>query len=438
LLHRNVIADNIFVVEEDDAISVKVCGLGLPARGIDVSIASPERDFRSPEEIAGKDIDVRSSIYSIGALLYFMGAGREAYQEFRARSLAGETQDLIPEQVPQPIRMVLRRSLCHKATERFGTFAELIEEIERARIAPEEPEPQEIAIPARAEETAEPPASSSPEIEEKAAVEPIERREDELMIPVELLSVAQPGAVLRLSPLEAESRQEMVVWVGNTFRIGRAADAQLVTRFLPRNKANDTQTKRLSKIHVTLRYEGRELLLSDGSGIKASANGSTFNGKPLSLENPLRLSEPGELKLADAYSIKIAPLLDKSNGASAIANLGSWNGPNNDEKSLLTGAVLFTPGEKSDVVCTLWLFSTAAFGSNSVSAIDFASSPKIAALHHFRGCFWIEQRSAEPLLLNGLALARSEIAPLAAGQTLEVKGSKYAVQVRDQGRQLKS
>jgi len=34
------------------------------------------------------------------------------------------------------------------------------------------------------------------------------------------------------------------------------------------------------------------------------------------------------------------------------------------------------------------------------------------------------------MLLSGLALARDEIAPLATGQTLEVKGSKYAIEIK--------
>ena len=198
--------------------------------------------------------------------------------------------------------------------------------------------------------------------------------------------------------------------------------------------------RRLSKIHVTVKSEGRELLLFDGSAIKPSTNGSAFNGKALSAQKPIRLIEPGELKLANTYSIRMIPLLEESNGAPAIANLEDWRGPNNDNDSntSLRGAVLFMANEKSDAGLTVWLFSTAAFGSSTVSPIDFTSSAKIAALRYFRGCFWIEQRSTESLLLDGLALGRGEIAPLAAGQTLEVKGSKYAVEIQDPGKQQKS
>ena len=440
ILHRNITPDNVMVLEEDDELSVKVLGLALPARGTleGLSPVPAEADFRSPEEIAGKTCDVRSGIYSLGALLYFMEAGLEKYEQFRARLVGDETIKLFrdEEDLSYRVSMVVRRAICQDPKERIATFAELVDAIDQARIAPEPPEIEAIAVSPRTEAATESPAAPAPELPERAAP-PTEPRSGELTVPVELLSVAQPGTVLRLNRVEATSRERLVAFVGDTFRIGRATEAQLVTRFLPRSKVNDAQTRRLSKIHVTLKCEGRDILLSDGSGVSRSANGSAFDGKRLSTENPIRLIQPGELKLADAYSIKIIPLLEDTDGAPAIANLEDWNGASDDNHTTLTGAILFMPNEKSDVDFSLWLFSAAAFGVCGASRLDFTSSPKTAALRYFRGCFWIEQRSTEPLLLSGLALGRGEIAPLAAGQTLEVKGNKYAIEFPDLSKQQK-
>ena len=60
-----------------------------------------------------------------------------------------------------------------------------------------------------------------------------------------------------------------------------------------------------------------------------------------------------------------------------------------------------------------------------------AAGPTIGALRYFAGCFWIEQKSTEALLVNDLRMGIGEIAPLTTGQTVEVNGIKYAVNIED-------
>ena len=60
-----------------------------------------------------------------------------------------------------------------------------------------------------------------------------------------------------------------------------------------------------------------------------------------------------------------------------------------------------------------------------------AGGPTIGALRYFAGCFWIEQKSTEALLVNDLRLGIGEIAPLTTGQTVEVKGVRYAADIDD-------
>ena len=233
ILHRNISPEYIMVLEEDDELSVKVLGLALPVAGTLEGLfpASEEADFRSSEEIAGKNYDVRSCIYSLGALLCFMEAGLERYKQFRARLVAGETKNLFGdgEDLSHRVSMVVRRALCQDPLERIATFAELVDAIEQARIAPEEPVVEAIAISPPTEAAPEAPVSPVPELREKAA-QTTEPRPGELTIPVELLSAAQPGTVLRLNRVEATSRERVAVFMGHTFRIGRAADAQKAFR----------------------------------------------------------------------------------------------------------------------------------------------------------------------------------------------------------------
>ena len=452
LLHRNIGPDNVMVLEEDGEISVKLMGLALPAGGTVESLSptSQEVDFRSPEEIAGKDIDIRSGIYSLGALLYFMDAGLEKYKEFHARLKENEAQDPFEntEDLSYRVSTVVRQTICQEPNKRIATFAELIDAIDRARIAAEPSAVEPVAtVPqtddaARAQILPPPEIPSPPEVVEAmppttTAPKSIEPALGELTIPPELLNVAQPGKALRLNRVAAESPEQVAVYVGNSFRIGRLGHVQLVTRFLPRNKANDTKSKRLSKVHVTAKCEGKQILLFDGDGRRTkasgSANGSTFQTRALSPTSPLPLVESGELQLARVYSIKVIPLLRETNEVSLIANLNDWIGSITEAAPLLNGVIVFTPKERSEVDVTLWLFSAATFGVTE-STLNFTvptGEPTIGALRYLGGCFWIEQKSPEALLVNDLRLGIGEIAPLATGQTVEVKGIKYAVNIED-------
>ena len=453
LLHRNISPDNVMVFEEDGEISVKVLGLAFPAGGTVESLSptSQEADFRSPEEIAGKDIDIRSGIYSLGALLYFMEAGVEKYKEFRARLQENEAQNPFEnaEDLSHRVSMVVRQTICQEPNKRIATFAELIDAIDRARTAPELPAVQQPVATvsqtddvARAQIIPPPEISSPPQVVEamppiKRAPKSIEPALGELMIPPELLDVAQRGMALRLNRVGAESPEQVAVYVGSSFRIGRLGHLELVTRFLPRNKANDTKSKRLSKVHVTVKCEGKQILLFDGDGrrknVSGSANGSTFQNKALSPTSPLSLVESGELQLARVYSVKVIPLLEETNEVPVIVNLNDWIGPIAESAPSLDGVIVFIPNERSDADVILWLFSTASFGVSG-SLLDFtlpAEGQTIGALRYFGGCFWIEQKSTAALLVNDLRLGIGEIAPLTTGQTVEVNGIKYAVNIED-------
>jgi serine/threonine protein kinase len=452
LLHRNISPANVMVLEEDGEISVKVLGLALPAGGTVESLSptSQEADFRSPEEIGGKDIDIRSGIYSLGALLYFMEAGLDKYKEFRARLKENEAQNPFEnvEDLSHRVSMVVRQTICQEPNKRIATYGELIDAIDRARTTPEPSAVQPVATVPQADDAARaqiitpPEISRPPEVVEamppiKTTPKFIEPALGELMIPPELLEVAQPGRALRLNRVGVESPEQVAVYVGSSFRIGRLGHLELVTRFLPRNKANDTKSKRLSKIHITARCERNQILLFDGDGrrtkVSGSANGSTFHTKALSPTSPLPLAESGELQLARVYSIKVIPLLRETNEVPVIVNLNDWIGPIAESAPSPNGVIVFIPNERSEVDVTLWLFSTASFGVNG-SLLDFtlpAEGQTIGALRYFGGCFWIEQKSTAALLVNDLRLGIGEIAPLTTGQTVEVNGIKYAVNIED-------
>ena len=154
LLHRNISAGNIMLIQEDEEISVKVLDLALPSRmgAGPESILRQEYEFSAPEEIAGKAVDVRSGVYSLGALLYYMLAGAESYKLVRAKSLANEEVSLDDTVGLSPhVAAILRNALCHDPARRAATFAELRDAIDKVLHAPKRLQLEVVALPAEAE-----------------------------------------------------------------------------------------------------------------------------------------------------------------------------------------------------------------------------------------------------------------------------------------------
>lgn len=454
LAHRNITAANIMLVqEEDEEMAAKLLDLGLPRgnRSLTPAESAGACDLRSPEEVAGEGIDARSGIFSLGALLYCMLAGVENYGVLRAGIEAnrGKKPDDTEGGAPG-VNGIISRTLRHDPGSRVQTFGELHELMEAALLEPGEfilapPAPIQEAVPEVVPEQppAEPapaePAPPEPQLEVKEP-EPATEAEGQiagagsvdLRIPSELLGTAQAGTILRLKPAETVQGPAVIACARDTIRIGRAIPAaDLVVRFLPRNPENDAKTKQLSKVHVTGTCENRQVLLFDGNGVRASANGSTFDQHELSASNPFLLERPGELRLADEYSIKVIPFFSKAD-APAIANLGEWKGPKDEGNPEVQGAVLFVPADPIETGAAVWLFSAAQFASSSVSPLDFAApggEAERGVLRYYRGCFWIEQSAGDSIVVDDIPLGPGGIAPLVTGQILGIGYATYSVQV---------
>lgn len=91
LVHRDIKPSNIMLVvdEDEDHLLVKVIDFGLAkslVAAVDQSVTvsmggfvgTPH--FASPEQLEEKEIDIRSDIYSLGATLWYMLAGRPPFQ----------------------------------------------------------------------------------------------------------------------------------------------------------------------------------------------------------------------------------------------------------------------------------------------------------------------------------------------------------------------
>jgi hypothetical protein len=393
LPHRALVPEKIFLARENGRTIPKILDFALPCED---------------------EADEGKAVGSLSAILCCMAAGPEQYATLQTMPPADRDAWLDGALKAEPgASEVIKKALSGDPGTRPRTFGEF-EALIRSAL------PVAALPPIRAIAPKPLPPPKRPMQTEKGA------QSGGLEIPAALLGMAQPGTILTLRPVEPSGLVK--VCAEPNFRIGRsAAAAHFETRFYPQTKANEERTRQLSKVHVTAVHEGGKVLLFDGDRLRPSANGSTFNKQSLSPSAPFPVTGPGELRLADDYSIRVMPVLSTREDALIIRNLQDWKGPAGEQSS--GGAVIFVPAHSGEGAVGVWLFSAASFGSVVAKPIDFEAAAAQAAagvLRHWRGCFWIERR-AQAFSVNGLAIAPGQIVPLASGQVLEINGSRYNV-----------
>jgi len=143
ILHRDLKPANILVVRSDlDAPAVKLLDFGL-AKLLDSDVdATRTMDgalvgtaaYMSPEQADGRATDVRSDIFSFGAVLHELVSGRRAFPGATTMQVlhAVVREQPPPLDAPAAIRDVVKRCLRKRPEDRFQTVAELKAALERA------------------------------------------------------------------------------------------------------------------------------------------------------------------------------------------------------------------------------------------------------------------------------------------------------------------
>lgn len=133
ILHRDVKPSNCFVAA-DGRVIVGDFGLSIASAGHggDRGSILGTPGFASPEQLRGDALDVRSDIYSVGATLFYMLAGRPPFEDQSTTGLlakvaaaaAPSLSDLRPE-VPRRLSLIIARCLAKDSASRFATYSAL-------------------------------------------------------------------------------------------------------------------------------------------------------------------------------------------------------------------------------------------------------------------------------------------------------------------------
>ena len=154
VLHRDLKPSNVLVASEGGAARPRIIDFGL-ARSLTTALTEHQTltlagqplgtpEYMSPEQAAGRPVDVRSDVYALGAILYELLAGRapiptEALRSAGSRGIAGVVADHVvtppsragAREVPRELDWVVMRCLEKEPERRYPTAEALAADLER-------------------------------------------------------------------------------------------------------------------------------------------------------------------------------------------------------------------------------------------------------------------------------------------------------------------
>ncbi|MGA9355247.1 MAG: serine/threonine-protein kinase, partial [Terriglobales bacterium] len=150
IVHSSLEPDKI-VVQWDGL--VKVLGYGISS----MSLINAEAGnglgrlmpYCSPEQIRGEAMDQRSNLFTVGAILYEMVAGRRAFDAEDPVALVDQIENQVP---PDPVSLngkvhpgvnaLIMKAIAKDPDQRYATARELVDDLEKCKETDHKPSPE--------------------------------------------------------------------------------------------------------------------------------------------------------------------------------------------------------------------------------------------------------------------------------------------------------
>lgn len=145
-IHNDIKPGNV-LIDTDGNIKVIDFGLAsLAEREAREEVGAGSPVYMAPERIRGESGDGRSDLYSLGATLYTLAAGRPPFGKDARAAMRGHLKGNLPviEGVPAELDGILRRAMAKRADDRFAHAAEMRDAL--AYLLDHESEPPEVHV----------------------------------------------------------------------------------------------------------------------------------------------------------------------------------------------------------------------------------------------------------------------------------------------------